>query len=69
MKEHPYMPVLKVPLMADLQQKVGELALSISSCPTIINLQNTFKLVHINKKFWEQLVHLLYLHKSFILST
>jgi len=35
------MSVLKVPLLVDLQQKVGELVLSITSCPSIIILENT----------------------------
>jgi hypothetical protein len=41
MEDNPYMPVLKLILMVDLQQKVGELVLSITSCPTIISLENT----------------------------
>jgi len=36
-----YMSVLKLPFLADLQQKVGELVLSITSCPSIIILENT----------------------------
>jgi hypothetical protein len=36
MKKYPYISVLKLPLLVDLQQKVGELFLSITSCPTII---------------------------------
>jgi hypothetical protein len=32
--------VLNIPLLVDLQHKVGALALSISSCPTIIILEN-----------------------------
>jgi hypothetical protein len=40
MEDNPYMPVLKLILMVDLQQKVGELVLSITSCPTIISLEN-----------------------------
>jgi hypothetical protein len=35
-KMHPYMSVLKLPLLADFQQKVGKLILSTTSCPTII---------------------------------
>jgi hypothetical protein len=35
------MSVLKLPLLVDLQQKVGELVLSIISCPTVIILENT----------------------------
>jgi hypothetical protein len=38
---HTYVSVLKLPLLADLQEKVGELVLSISSCPSIIILENT----------------------------
>jgi hypothetical protein len=34
------MSVLKLPLLADLQQKVGELVLSIPSCATIIVSEN-----------------------------
>jgi hypothetical protein len=34
------MSVLKLPLLVDLQQKVGELVLSMTSCPTIIVLEN-----------------------------
>jgi hypothetical protein len=34
------MSVLNVPLLVDLQQKVGELATSSTSCPEIIILQN-----------------------------
>jgi hypothetical protein len=40
-KMHPYMSALKLPLLLDLEQKVGELVLSITSCPFIIILQNT----------------------------
>jgi hypothetical protein len=39
-KTHRYMSVLKLPLLVDLQQKVGELVLSIT-CPTVIILENT----------------------------
>jgi hypothetical protein len=39
MKKYPYMSALKLPLLADLQQKVGELVLSITSCPIIIILK------------------------------
>jgi hypothetical protein len=35
------MSVLKLPLLVDLQQKVGELVLSITSCLSIIILENT----------------------------
>jgi hypothetical protein len=34
------MAVLNLPLLFDLQQKVGELVLSMTSCPTIIILEN-----------------------------
>jgi hypothetical protein len=34
------MSVFKLPLLVDLQQKIGELDLSITSCPTIIILEN-----------------------------
>jgi hypothetical protein len=43
--------VLKRPLLADLQQKVGELVLSITSCPSIITLENTLHL-RIEKMLW-----------------
>jgi hypothetical protein len=33
-----YMSVLKLPLLADLQQKVSELALCITYCPLVIIL-------------------------------
>jgi hypothetical protein len=32
--------LIKLPLFAELQQKIGELFLSITSCPTIIVLDN-----------------------------
>jgi hypothetical protein len=35
------MSVLKLPLLVDLQQKVGELVLSITYCPTAIMSENT----------------------------
>jgi hypothetical protein len=35
------MSLLKLPLLVDFQQKVGELVISITCCPTIIILQNT----------------------------
>jgi hypothetical protein len=38
MKNTPYTSVLKLPLLVDLQQKVGELILSLTSYPTIIIL-------------------------------
>jgi len=34
LKNTPYMSVLKLPLLVDLQQKVGELVISITSCPS-----------------------------------
>jgi hypothetical protein len=37
-KIHPYMSVLKLSLLVDLQHKVGKLVLSITSNPTIIIL-------------------------------
>jgi hypothetical protein len=33
------MSVLKLPLSVDLQQKVGEIVISITSCPSIIILK------------------------------
>jgi hypothetical protein len=33
--------MVKLPLLVDLQQKVGTLVLSITSCPAIIILENT----------------------------
>jgi hypothetical protein len=39
-KIHLYMSVLKPPLLTDLQQKVGELILSRTPCPTVIILEN-----------------------------
>jgi hypothetical protein len=35
------MSVLKLPLLVDLQQKVGALVISITPCPTIMSLENT----------------------------
>jgi hypothetical protein len=35
------MSELKLPLLAELQQKVGELVISTTSCPSIIVLENT----------------------------
>jgi hypothetical protein len=40
----PYLSVLKLSLLVDLRQKVGELVLSITSCPRIIILQKTLHL-------------------------
>jgi hypothetical protein len=34
------MSVLKLPLLVDFQQKIDKLVLSITSCPTIIILEN-----------------------------
>jgi hypothetical protein len=45
------MSVLKVPLLVDLQQKVGEIVISITSCPSII----IFKIFEISvgyRKMW-----------------
>jgi hypothetical protein len=42
------MSVLKLPLLVDLQQKVGELVLSITCCPSIIILGNILN-QHIEK--------------------
>jgi hypothetical protein len=39
-EKYPYIYLLKPPLLADLQQKVGELVLSITSCHIIIILEN-----------------------------
>jgi hypothetical protein len=39
-KIRPYMLVIKLPLYIDLLQKVGEIVLPITSCPSIINLEN-----------------------------
>jgi hypothetical protein len=33
--------MLKLPLLVDLQQKVSELVLSTTSCPSMIILENT----------------------------
>jgi hypothetical protein len=46
-KIHPYMSVLKLPLLVDLQQKVGKPVLSIIPCPSIIAyFRKYFKLVY-----------------------
>jgi hypothetical protein len=37
------MSVLKLPLLVDLQPKVGELVLSVTSCPSTIILYSTLK--------------------------
>jgi hypothetical protein len=36
-----YMYMLELPLLANLQQKVGELVIFMTSCPLIITLENT----------------------------
>jgi hypothetical protein len=41
MRNHTCMSVLKLPLLVDLQQKVGELVLYITSCPSVIISENT----------------------------
>jgi hypothetical protein len=41
LKIHPYLSVLNVPLVVDFQRKVGELVLPITSCPSIMILENT----------------------------
>jgi hypothetical protein len=38
------MSVLKLPLLVDLQQKIGELVISITSCSSIIILENILNL-------------------------
>jgi hypothetical protein len=35
------MSVIKLPLLLDLQQKVGKLVLPVTYCPSIIILENT----------------------------
>jgi hypothetical protein len=40
-EKHTHTCLLKLPLLVDLQQKVGELVLSITYCPKIIILENT----------------------------
>jgi hypothetical protein len=40
----------KTAFLVDVQQKAGELVLSISYCPSIIILETTFNLVH--RKVW-----------------
>jgi hypothetical protein len=45
LKIHPYMSVLKLPLLVDLQQKVDKLVLYKTSCPLAIFLIKCFKLV------------------------
>jgi hypothetical protein len=41
LKVHPHMSVKKLPLLVDLQLKVGALVLSITSCPSEMILENT----------------------------
>jgi hypothetical protein len=41
LKLYPYMSVLKLLLLVNLQQKVGELVLSVTYCPSNIILANT----------------------------
>jgi hypothetical protein len=48
MKNTPILVCAKLPLLVDLQQHVGELLLSISSCPSIIILENI--LISVYKK-------------------
>jgi hypothetical protein len=36
------MSVLKLPLLVDLQQEVGELVISMTSCPSVIILEYGF---------------------------
>jgi hypothetical protein len=43
-KIRPYMSVLKLPLLGNLQQKVSELVLSMTSCPSVIILENILNL-------------------------
>jgi hypothetical protein len=40
------MSLLKLPLLVDLQRKLGEIFLSITSCTSIIILGKYYKLVH-----------------------
>jgi hypothetical protein len=40
------MSVLKLHLLVDIQQQVGEFFLSITSCPSIIYFRRSVKLVH-----------------------
>jgi hypothetical protein len=37
---HPYMSVLKLPVLVDLQQKVGKLVISRTSFPSVVILEN-----------------------------
>jgi hypothetical protein len=38
---HTHISVLKLPLLVDVQQKVGELVISVTSCPSFTILENT----------------------------
>jgi hypothetical protein len=40
------MSVINLSLLVGIQQKVSELVLSVTSCPSIIILENTVKLVY-----------------------
>jgi hypothetical protein len=40
--------VLKLSMLVDLQQKVGEVVISITSCPSVIILYKFFTLMYIN---------------------
>jgi hypothetical protein len=42
-EKYTHISVLKLPFLVDLQQKAGELVLSITSCPSVIILENTLK--------------------------
>jgi hypothetical protein len=42
-EKYTHISVLKLPLLVDLQHKAGELVLSITSCPSVIILENTLK--------------------------
>jgi hypothetical protein len=46
------MSVLKMRLSVDLEQKVGKVALYITSCPTIIILENTLNYCIENMWLW-----------------
>jgi hypothetical protein len=41
LKINSYMSMIKLPLFVDLQQEVGELVLSITTCLSVIILENT----------------------------
>jgi hypothetical protein len=58
-KIHQYISVPKLSLLVDLQQKVGELVLSITYCPTTINLENV--LIH-----HHHLHHLRFVHSTVV---